>query len=86
MSDCTAAKSMYFDFNVYHLARRMIRQARTLTIIATAMLLVASILRWEPPEPKSCDPKSPQGFVLTQPASPDTIMPGCPPGLKYTIR
>jgi len=86
MTDCIAVKSNCLAFDAaYHLARRMIRQARTLTIIATAILLIAGIFGWHPPDPSRCEPGS-ESSVITQTVSANTFTLGCPTGLKYTIR
>jgi hypothetical protein len=88
MTDCTALRPRgYFDFGAYYIVRRMIRQARTLAIVAIATILIASILGWEAPENPKCDPNAlPLAFVLTQPTSLPPIMPGCPLDLKNIMR
>jgi hypothetical protein len=63
------------------------RRAKIITsiVVASAMILLASIFG-HPPDPPSCDPESPARFMVTQTVTP-TVAPLCfDPGLKHNFR
>lgn len=80
MTDCTTTYSA-----VPHPRER--RRAWIITsVVASAMIFLASIFGWHPPDPPSCDPESPARFIVTQTATPTVASLCFDPGPKHNFR